>query len=121
MIGGSWFSLTLVSFDQVDLTTVADEHLDGEHIEQVPVRQVGQRKIKIRGRIHLSDHNASVRLGPTVIHDIVAARFVKPSALNLHFDESSSHIEDQIVWQTVSDGLQNPPATLQRMKNGRLL
>ena len=27
MIGGSWFSLTLVSLDQVDLTAVADEHL----------------------------------------------------------------------------------------------
>src|SRR6266571_289580 len=27
MIGGSWFALTLVSFDQVDLTAVADEHL----------------------------------------------------------------------------------------------
>ena len=27
MIGGSWFSLTLVSFDQVDLTAIADEHL----------------------------------------------------------------------------------------------
>ena len=27
MIGGSWFSLTLVSFDQVDLTAVAYEHL----------------------------------------------------------------------------------------------
>src|SRR6266571_3238828 len=121
MIGGSWFSLTLVSFDQVDLTAVADEHLDGEHIEQVPVRQVGQRKIKIRGSIYLSDHNAPVRLSPTVIHDIVAARFVKPSALNLHFDQDTTHIEDQVVGQPISNGLQNSPATLQCMKNGRLL
>jgi len=73
MIGGSWFSLTLVSLDQVDLTAVADEHLDGEHVEQVPVRQVGQRKIKIRGSVYLSDHDAPVRLGSTVVHDIIAA------------------------------------------------
>src|SRR2546425_4582204 len=72
MIGGSWFSLTLVSLDQVDLTAVADEHLDGEHVEQVPVRQVGQRKIKIRGSVYLSDHDAPVRLGSTVVHDIIA-------------------------------------------------
>src|SRR3989449_1889000 len=69
-------SLTLVSFDQVDLTAIADEHPDREHVEQVTVRQVSQRKIKVRRRIHLPDHDAPVCLGSAVVHGIISARFV---------------------------------------------
>src|SRR5215470_7997880 len=61
--GRTRLSLTLVSFNQVNFTGVADEHINWENVEQIPVRKICQGKIKIRRGIDLSKHHPSICLG----------------------------------------------------------
>jgi len=120
ILSGTRLSLTLVGFDKMDFTAVADEHIYREDIEQIALFYVDKRKVKLSQIIHVSEHYAPIGLGSTVIDNIVARRSIEPSRLDLNFDQGVFHIEDQIVCQSVSNRLKNSPTTLQTLKNGCL-
>ncbi len=113
--------MTLVDFDNVYLTAVADEHCCWEDIEQIECFDVDQSEVKIPKAVCFSNHLPSIRLRPTVIDDVIARWLIKPRRLDLNFDKSSADIEDQIIRQSISDGPENSPAALQCSKNGCLL
>jgi hypothetical protein len=81
------FPLTLVGYDQMDLTAVADEHVCREDIEQIRLHHIRQSEVKVSRLIRLPNHHTPVRFGTTVIYNVIAGRSVEPSRLDLNLDE----------------------------------
>src|SRR5581483_10129636 len=75
----------------MNLTSVANKYLHRKNIKQVVIGQINKRKIEVRSSIAFSKHQATICFSATIVHDIIAAFSVEPSAFDLHAQERLRH------------------------------
>src|SRR5690606_679918 len=109
IVGGSWFSLTLLGFHHVNLTAVVNEDIDREDVEHVSIVQVNKSKVKVSCFIRTTKHVTTVGFCATIINNIVVFLLVIPGRLHLYPNKHSLYIKDKIVGETVSNRLKNAP------------
>jgi len=109
--------LTFARFNDVNLASVLDEHIDKKHVEKRQFPKINEREVKVLQLICLPSHDSAIRFRPTIVNDIRIIRFLKPCRLILHPHQDAKNIKDQIVWQPVSDCFQDAPPSFEGLKN----